>query len=90
MPDKQKTMQGAARNQDDETRQRQLDARAKLEAYQAAKRKERTYVVQAGDSLSKIAKEQLGDAARWPEIQKLNDIENPNLIRVGQELELPE
>jgi nucleoid-associated protein YgaU len=90
MPDKKKSAGGLNRQQDEETRERQLDARAKLEAYQAAKRKERTYVVQAGDSLSKIAKEQLGDASRWTEIQKLNNIDNPNLISVGQELELPE
>jgi nucleoid-associated protein YgaU len=55
---------------------------------QAAAQKK--YVVKAGDSLSKIAKEQLGDAKRWSEIQKLNKIENPNLIRVGQELVLPD
>ena len=61
--------------------------RAKVEAYEESKVKK--YVVKAGDSLSKIAKEQLGDAKRWPEIQKLNKIDNPNLISVGQELKLP-
>jgi nucleoid-associated protein YgaU len=52
----------------------------------------KTYVVQPGDSLSKIAKELLGDAARWPEIFELNkdQIKDPNLIHVGQELRLPE
>lgn len=50
-----------------------------------------TYVVVAGDSLSKIAKEQLGDASRWPEIVELNKeaLPNPNLLKVGQELKLP-
>ena len=52
---------------------------------------QRTYVVKSGDSLSKIAKELLGDASRWPEIHELNkdQIADPNLIRVGQELKIP-
>jgi nucleoid-associated protein YgaU len=60
-------------------------------AERARKREAKTYVVQAGDSLSKIAKELLGDAARWPEIFELNkdQIKDPNLIRVGQELRIP-
>jgi nucleoid-associated protein YgaU len=63
----------------------------KVLAQRAAKKKEKTYVVQPGDSLSKIAKEKLGDAARWPEIFELNkdQIKDPNLIHVGQELRLP-
>jgi len=32
----------------------------------------RTYVVTPGDSLSQIAREQFGDAARWPELYALN------------------
>ena len=61
-------------------------------AQAAAEAKKRTYVVKPGDSLSKIAKEQLGNAARWPEIFELNrdQIKDPNLIHVGQELHLPE
>lgn len=51
-----------------------------------------TYDVQAGDYLWKIAKEQLGDANRWPEIYELNKEaigDNPNLIAPGVQLQLP-
>jgi nucleoid-associated protein YgaU len=67
------------------------DAMGKAMAKRKAEKKAKTYVVQPGDSLSKIAKELLGDAARWPEIFELNkdQIEDPNLIHVGQELRLP-
>ncbi len=60
-------------------------------ARELAAAKKRTYVVQSGDSLSKIAKEELGDASRWPEIFELNKdkIEDPNLIHPGQELKMP-
>jgi nucleoid-associated protein YgaU len=53
---------------------------------------ERTYVVEPGDSLSKIAKELLGDAKRWPEIYEANKAligDNPNLIHPGQKLVIP-
>jgi len=52
----------------------------------------RTYVVQSGDSLSKIAKELLGDAKRWSELYEANKEligDDPNLIHPGQELTLP-
>jgi nucleoid-associated protein YgaU len=67
------------------------DAVEKAMAKRATEKKEKTYVVQPGDSLSKIAKELLGDAARWPEIFELNkdQIKDPNLIQVGQELRIP-
>jgi len=62
---------------------------AKARELHAAKK--RMYVVQPGDSLSKIAKEELGDASRWPEIFELNKdkIKDPNLIHSGQELKMP-
>lgn len=51
----------------------------------------RSYVVQAGDSLSKIAEKLLGDADRWREIFEANEdkIDDPNSIRPGQELKIP-
>ncbi len=50
-----------------------------------------TYKVKAGDNLSKIAKEQLGDSTKWKEIYEANKdvISNPNIIYVGQELVIP-
>ena len=51
----------------------------------------RTYTVKAGDTLSKIAKETLGDASQWKKIDEANRdaIPNPDLIRPGQELTIP-
>ena len=49
------------------------------------------YVVQAGDTLSKIAGKLLGDPKRWKEIFEANQdqIKNPDLILVGWELRIP-
>lgn len=46
------------------------------------------YRVIAGDTLWKIAREQLGNGSKWNEIYEANrkTIKNPNLIYVGQEL----
>ncbi len=73
----------------DQQRQEQKDMRA--QAKPAQETKSQTYVVKAGDSLSKIAKEVYGDAARWPEIYEANKatIKDPNVIVVGQELKIP-
>ena len=46
----------------------------------------KTYVVQPGDSISKIA-HRTGVSSR--EIMELNHIKNANLVRVGQKLQLP-
>ena len=52
---------------------------------------ERTYVVVKGDSLSKIAKREYGDAQQWRRIYDANRdiIDNPDLIHPGQALRLP-
>ena len=51
----------------------------------------RTYTVKAGDSLSKIARHEYGDATEWKKIYEANRdvIKNPDLIHPGQSLKLP-
>jgi len=50
-----------------------------------------TYVVRAGDTLSKIAKQMLGDAAAAMDIFNANrdQLSDPNAIRPGQVLKIP-
>jgi nucleoid-associated protein YgaU len=52
---------------------------------------EKTYVVKAGDTLSKIAKEMYGDSARWKEIQAVNSdlIRDADKIQPGWKLRIP-
>jgi nucleoid-associated protein YgaU len=52
-----------------------------------------TYIVRGGDSLSKIAKHHYGDANLWPRIYEANREvigTNPDLIKPGQKLLLPQ
>src|SRR5262245_43533346 len=52
----------------------------------------RTYTVVAGDSLSRIAKREYGDANKWNKIYEANRgiINNPDLIDSGQVRRIPE
>lgn len=51
----------------------------------------REYTVKKNDTLSGIAKSELGKASRWQEIYNLNKdkIKDPNLIYPGQKIKLP-
>ena len=51
-----------------------------------------TYTVKAGDTLSKIAKEKLGDANAYMEIFNANTdvLTDPNKIKPGQVLKIPQ
>lgn len=51
---------------------------------------EKTYVVKPGDTLNMIASSKLGDSQRYRDIQRRNNLANPNLILVGQNLVIPE
>jgi len=52
---------------------------------------ERTYTVKAGDTLSKIAKEMLGDANAYKDIFNANrdQLTDPDKIKPGQVLKIP-
>ena len=54
-------------------------------------KKGQAYVVQEGDSLWKVAAEQLGDGSRYRQIAKLNSsiLEDENNLVVGMRLKLP-
>lgn len=49
------------------------------------------YIIESGDSLSKIAKEAYGDAMQYPKIFEANRevIEDPDLIYPGQKIRIP-
>jgi len=48
----------------------------------------KTHKVVAGETLWAIAKKELGNGARYTELAKLNNLSNPNSIRVGQVIKL--
>jgi nucleoid-associated protein YgaU len=52
----------------------------------------KSYTVQKGDSLSKIAKREYGDAQQWRRIFEANrdTIKDPDLIYPGQVIHVPE
>lgn len=52
----------------------------------------RIYVVQGGDSLSKISKKFYGNANSWKRIFEANKdvVKNPDLIQPGWKLRIPE
>lgn len=47
------------------------------------------YKIKKGDTLSKIAQQYTGNALRYNELAKLNGIENPDKIEVGQNIVIP-
>ena len=62
---------------------------SKQVATTAATGGERTYTVKQGDTLALIAHSQMGSAGKYRLIQKRNNLPNPNLIMVGQQLVIP-
>lgn len=50
----------------------------------------KAYVVRDGDTLSGIARQKLGDASLWPEIAKLNPGIDPERLKVGTRIVLPD
>ncbi|MGG1612208.1 LysM peptidoglycan-binding domain-containing protein [Paenibacillus sp. FSL K6-2441] len=57
------------------------------------KKPAKTYVVKSGDTLSKIAKLELGDSSKWQQIYNANQKmigKDPNRIKPGQKLVMPQ
>ena len=50
---------------------------------------QQTYTVRPGDTLSKISKNFYGDANKYGQIAKANNLDNPDQIKVGQQLLIP-
>lgn len=50
---------------------------------------EKAYVVQRGDTLSRIAEQAYGDPARWREIARANGIADPRTLEPGRTLTVP-
>lgn len=50
---------------------------------------QKRYTVKRGDTLSRIAQQELGTFSRWREIARLNNIRDPRTLKVGQVLRLP-
>jgi len=67
------------------------DVVAEVTVDPAAKASEKTYTVKAGDTLSKIAKEQLGDGNDYMKIFNANKgvLTDPDKIKPGQVLTIP-
>lgn len=69
------------------------DALPGIEATEAlaASARERTYIIQEGDSLERLAQRYLGDEGRAVEIFDLNRqvLENPHILPIGTELKIP-
>lgn len=57
-----------------------------------APKAQRTYTVRSGDSLSAIARRELGNEGRWRELYAMNKGvigSNPDMIHPGMKLTLP-
>jgi nucleoid-associated protein YgaU len=92
---KQQGLEARAREMKEAQEERLEEAKQKIRERREAARAERaeakTYTVQAGDTLGKIAQAVYGDGSRWKEIFEANKstIKDPDLIQVGQELKIP-
>lgn len=54
----------------------------------ATKTSAKSVIVKEGDTLWSICKKELGDGSKYKEVAKLNKLENPDKIYVGQKLRL--
>lgn len=55
-----------------------------------AERSRRRRILERGQSLQRLAYEELGDAGAWPLVAELNGIDDPTRLRPGSEILLPD
>jgi nucleoid-associated protein YgaU len=69
----------------------QSQDRPPMQQPSAAAPQAQVYEIKKGDTLSGIAKQQLGDASKWRTIYEANKdvIKNPDLIYPGQKIKIP-
>jgi nucleoid-associated protein YgaU len=89
----QQELEAKAQEMREAQRQRMEAAKERIRARSSRKAasEAKTYTVQAGDTLGKIAQEMYGDGSRWTEIYEANkdQIADPNVIEIGQVLQIP-
>jgi len=49
----------------------------------------RRVTVKRGDTLKKLSKEHIGDASSFPQVLRLNNVKNPDLLQPGETLLIP-
>ncbi|MBL7199683.1 MAG: LysM peptidoglycan-binding domain-containing protein [Anaerolineae bacterium] len=88
---KRQQLEEQARKLKEQQDQRLEEAKQRIRERGAASKAKKTYVVQAGDTLGKIAQEVYGDGSRWKEIWEANKdiVPNADRIEVGQKLKIP-
>ncbi len=50
----------------------------------------RQYIVEPGDTLARIAQGLLGSAGKWRVLAEINDLQDPDRLRPGQKLKIPD
>ena len=76
-------------SQNDITCDLTIDSSLPAPAHSQAAAGGKKYTVAPGDTLSKISQQFYGSPNHYMKIAEANGIDNPNLIQVGQELDIP-
>lgn len=83
--------EGASRIAESRPEARSSESATREPAREAAKDpKFREYTVQSGDTLASIARKMLGSTGRWEEIRDANRGVNPENLRVGSKIRVPQ